>query len=252
MIFDTNIHVTINEKWDHKINDNKFQKILDNYKKYKLKGFCAVGIDNLGNYEHHKFCNLLKKYKFIHLVAGFNLKNDIKSEFREITKLGFNSIKIHPRSRNLSLTQIDFEKIVYYANTYNLNILLCTYFNSNTKNAYTEDPKYLLAKSLKKLQTNLILMHGGCERLLEFAEMARFNENIFLDLSLTLMKYEFSSIDNDIKFLFKNFDKKILLGSDWPEINYDKFIKRIKFFSNGLSKEKKINIFHKNALSIFR
>ena len=252
MIFDTNIHVTINEEWDNKINNNKFQKILDNYKKYKLKGFCAVGIDNFGNYDHHKFYDLLKKYKFIHQVAGFNLKNNIKNEFAEINKLGFKSIKIHPRSRNLSLAQIDLEEIIYYANKYNINVLICTYFNTKVKNAYTEDPKYLLAKSLKKLQTNLVLMHGGCERLLEFAELARFNENIFLDLSLTLMKYEFSSIDNDIKFLFKNFDKKIMLGSDWPEINYNKFLKRIKFFSNLLRKEKKNNIFHKNALSIFQ
>ena len=66
------------------------------------------------------------------------------------------------------------------------------------------------------------------------------------------MKYEFSSVDNDIKYLFHNFDKKIMLGSDWPEINYKKFIKRINFFSKNLKKEKKINIYYKNALSIFK
>jgi predicted TIM-barrel fold metal-dependent hydrolase len=252
MIFDTNIHITVNETWDDKIKKNKFSEIIYNYKKNKLKGFCAVGINNLGDYNHSKFISMVKKYKFIHPVAGFNLKNNIKDEFEEISKLGFRSIKIHPRANNLTLNDIDLEKIVSYSNIYKLNLLICTYFNSDLKKTYFKDPKYILAKGLKNLKTKAILMHGGCERILEFAELIRFNDNLFLDLSLTLMKYEFSSVDNDIKYLFHNFDKKIMLGSDWPEINYKKFIKRINFFSKNLKKEKKINIYYKNALSIFK
>lgn len=252
MIFDTNIHVTVNEKWDQKISNNKFKKIITNYKKNKLKGFCAVGIDNLGDYNHFEFYNIVKNYKFIHPVAGFNLKNNIKSEFKEIKKIGFKSIKIHPRSRELTLDKIDLEKIIYYANENKINVLICTYFNSDINTTYYQDPKYLLAKGLKKSKSKIILMHGGCERLMEFAELVRFNENFFLDLSLTLMKYEFSSIDNDIRFLFKNFDKKIMLGSDWPEINYNKFIDRINYFSKGIEDSKKKNIYYKNALSVFK
>ena len=106
MIFDTNIHVTVDEKWDNKIKKNKFKDIIDNYKKNKLKGFCAVGINNLGSYNHSKFINIIKKYKFIHPVAGFNLQNNIENEFEEVSKLGFKSIKIHPRASNLTLSEI--------------------------------------------------------------------------------------------------------------------------------------------------
>ena len=62
------------------------------------------------------------------------------------------------------------------------------------------------------------------------------------------MKYEKSSIDNDIRYLFNYFDQKITLGSDFPEWNYDKFIKRIKFFSKNLSLKKKQNIYYKNII----
>lgn len=95
-------------------------------------------------------------------------------------------------------------------------------------------------------------MHGGCERIMEFAEFVRFSKNILLDLSLTIMKYRNSSIDNDIKFLFQNYDQKITLGSDYPEINYKEFIKRIKFFSRGLTKKKKDNIYFKNFLRFIK
>jgi predicted TIM-barrel fold metal-dependent hydrolase len=109
-----------------------------------------------------------------------------------------------------------------------------------------------LIKFLKKLERNkILLMHGGCERVMEFAELIRFNQNIFLDLSLTLMKYQGSSVDNDLKFLFNNFDRKITLGSDYPEVNYPLFLKRIKFFSKNVAINKLKNIYFKNAQSIF-
>ena len=252
MIFDTNIHITVNEKWDNKIKTNRITDILKNYKKNKLKGFCAVGIDNIGGYDHQKFIKITKKFKFIHPVAGFNLSKNIKKEIKLIKRLGFKSIKIHPRSKNLTLEQIDLEKIARYADEEKLNILICTYFNSHLSRSYSQDPKYILVKSLKKIKGKVVLMHGGCERLLEFAEMIRFNENFFLDLSLTLMKYKYSSIDHNIKYLFNNFDKKIMLGSDWPEIKYKNFLTRVKFFSKGLNKSKKSNIFYKNAMSVFK
>ena len=54
------------------------------------------------------------------------------------------------------------------------------------------------------------------------------------------MKYKNSSVDQDIKFLFQNFDKKITLGSDYPEVDYNEFIKRIKFFLEVYLKKKEI------------
>ena len=55
MIFDTNIHPTLNEKWDNKIKYNPLSKIIKIEKKFKLKGYFAVGINNVGKYEHQKF-----------------------------------------------------------------------------------------------------------------------------------------------------------------------------------------------------
>ena len=54
MIFDTNVHLTLSDKWSH--NKFKFKKNLkknfDNiYAKNKLKGYACVGISNLEKYD---------------------------------------------------------------------------------------------------------------------------------------------------------------------------------------------------------
>lgn len=253
MLFDTNLHVTLDEKWNEKVPKNKFLEIIKIKKKNNLKGFCAVGIHNIGNYDHKNFINKLKKYKFIYPVAPINLNKKISDEFDTIKKLGYNCVKIHNRSFNKNFNKIDLDKIFYLCEKNSLRLMICTYFNDVPGNIPNTDAKYILAKYLNKYKDlKIMLLHGGCERLMEFAEMIRFSKNIFLDLSLTLTKYENSSIDSDIKFLFKNFDRKITLGSDYPDVQYNIFMRRVNFFSKNLSKEKKENIFYKNALRFIK
>ena len=68
---------------------------------------------------------------------------------------------------------------------------------------------------------------------------------------MTMIKYEGSSIDDDIKFLFKNFDERICVGSDHPEYSHEKFRERFNFFSKGLTLKKKENIAFKNLERFF-
>ncbi len=250
MIFDTNVHFTVSDKWDNKKfkYQNKIkEKFHQIYKKYRLKGYACTGI-NLENYNHKKFIQKFKS-KNAYLVPALNLNRNIKSQIDLIAKLGCESFKIHPRSFNTTIDKIDLDMIFYEANKRKFKIFLCTYFNDITSNFYTSDPKYLFSKVYKNYPNlKILLMHGGCERILEFAELCRFSKNILLDLSLTLIKYQDSSIDNDINYLFKHFDQKITLGSDYPEVDYDHFINRIKYFSKNLPTNKKRNIYYLNFI----
>tara|TARA_A100001035_G_scaffold270131_1_gene256922 strand:- start:198 stop:965 length:768 start_codon:yes stop_codon:yes gene_type:complete len=250
MIFDTNVHLTLNDEYatKTKLYKNLNKNFIKIYKKYRLKGFACVGLPNKSSYDHLNFYRKFNKEN-IFPVAALNSKFNINQELKKISSIGFKAIKIHPRNLKCTFDELDLEKVMFYNRKYNLKILLCTYFNDVPNNLYDTDPKYYISKAIKKNHNQkIIFMHGGCERILEFAEIARFSNNILLDLSLTIMKYEKSSVDNDIRYLFNYFDQKITLGSDFPEWNYDKFIKRIKFFSKNLSLKKKQNIYYKNII----
>ena len=249
MIFDTNVHLTISDKWYN--NKNYYNKDLKKnfdkiFKQNKLKGYACVGISNLGKYDHKLFIKKFKN-KNVFLVPALNPLKKIETQLELFQKYNCKAVKIHPRSVNKNLSDLNLDKIFYLCNKKNLRIFICTYSNYIPKNFCTSDPKYIFAKAYKKYNNlKILLMHGGCERILEYSELVRFSKNIFLDLSLTIMKYKNSSVDHDIKYLFQNFDQKITLGSDYPEVNYNEFINRIKFFSKGLTKNKKDNIYFKN------
>ena len=61
---------------------------------------------------------------------------------------------------------------------------------------------YLSRISKKYFNQKIVLMHGGGSELLKYYEVFRFNENITLDLSYTLMHLD-TSVEADIKFLMK-------------------------------------------------
>jgi predicted TIM-barrel fold metal-dependent hydrolase len=67
-----------------------------------------------------------------------------------------------------------------------------------------------------------------------------------MDLSMTMMKYEGSSIDQDIRFLFRSFDRRIAIGTDYPEYSLERVRARFEYFSEGLPQEKKENVAHRN------
>lgn len=255
MIFDTNVHLTISDKWynnKHYYNKDLKKNFDKIFKQNKLKGYACVGISNLEQYNHELFIKKFKN-KNVFLVPALNPLIKIETQLDLFQKYNCKAIKIHPRSINKKLSDINLEKIFFLCNKKKFNVFICTYFNDYPNNFYTSDPKYIFANAYKKYSDlKILLMHGGCERIMEFAEFVRFSKNILLDLSLTIMKYRNSSIDNDIKFLFQNYDQKITLGSDYPEINYKEFIKRIKFFSRGLTKKKKDNIYFKNFLRFIK
>ena len=79
--------------------------------------------------------------------------------------------------------------IFKYAAENELVVFYCTYPHCSAPNYPEVDPFYSLVKVIiQNPHTKLILVHGGVIDILKYAELARFNDNILLDLSLTIMK----------------------------------------------------------------
>jgi predicted TIM-barrel fold metal-dependent hydrolase len=215
----------------------------------------------------NKQLNTRDQVKFINIVSQFQdklvpvllfpLKDldsvaDVSSSLKKIKLLGYKGIKLHARISGFSLDNPVLVSAIKEANNLNLAVLLCTYFYD--KSVYTKNNSI---ESLSELLYNLdgsrlILMHGGSVRLMETIEIVRAFNNALLDLSFTICKYEGSSLDADIQFAFSHFDKRICIGSDYPEFSLTKFRKRFDLFSKKLSIEKSENIAFKNLSHFLR
>jgi predicted TIM-barrel fold metal-dependent hydrolase len=159
------------------------------------------------------------------------------------------AIKIHPRYTGMEISGPTLGNALAAAGAHDLAVFFCTYQHSAIQQYPSEDPFFSLVAALKAApRTKLILVHGGDVQLLKYAELVRFNPNLLLDLSLTIMKYAGSSLDRDIFFLFRQFDRRICVGSDHPEYGHHEVRNRFEELAWGVPRDKIENIAFRNIL----
>jgi predicted TIM-barrel fold metal-dependent hydrolase len=251
-IFDSLTHPTVNGKWISGNADCSFASLIRDMDEAKIDRACAVGLDGVGGFEYVKFAESVYNYRDrLVPIAAVNPLTEPNPDLlcQKLIELQYRGIKIHPRLSKLNFQRdfIALRRLCKAAGQVGLIVFLCTYYACHA----SDFPEYDQLPAISNLvgncgDTRFVLLHGGSVRVLEYAELVRFNENLLLDLSLTLMKYEGSSIDNDIRFLCHNFDKRICVGSDHPEWSLVRFRSRVESFCNGLPSEKVERIGHNN------
>lgn len=258
-IFDSLTHPTINGDWCGKNSLARLKTLLEEMSSNNILWAFAVGMKSIGDYstEHYiKYLNNNNNTQSKLFPVAFFDPNEMEQistlQFlKSIKSLGYVGIKLHPRLSHFSFLDDFLPVVIDTANELGLTVLLCTYSYSNTHISPINNINNLIRLLLKiDPKSRLILLHGGAVRLLEMMEVTRAFNNILLDLSFTLCKYKGSSLDLDISFLFNNFDRRICIGSDFPEFNLSYLRERFNYFSHTIEKEKAENIAYKNIFRI--
>lgn len=253
-IFDSLTHPTISGNWFKIQNKSSFESLKNEILKQKLIGACAVGIYGLEEYNHKLFIEKCKSIPNVYPVAGFNPNIiNISKELTKIKRLGYKAIKIHPRFNKIKLNNDKILETFKLAEKENLIIFLCTFFNTNLAEMPSSDPFWDLVNLIKKTpKLKIILMHGGIQDLMKYAELVRFNNNLLLDISYTMIKYQNSSLRYDIEYLFSHLDQRICIGSDFPEYNISDLRKSFSYYSDKISRKKCENIAYKNLMTFLK
>lgn len=232
-----------------KNNINYIRKIS---KDLQSKGItCALSIfDNENTLtKREQFRENCKKFRNLLPVALIRNTKNLNNEFNHIKKLKYKFVKIHPRILKIGLNNKDFYiKLFKKIKQTKLNVMWCT-FDGWVKKANETNQLELLSKLINLLPNNkIILMHGGGPNLLKYYEKFRFLQNVFIDLSYTLIQYKDTSLEKDIIFLMKKFDERLTVGCDYPTFNLSKYLiilKRI-IIKSKINKNKIDNILHNN------
>lgn len=253
-IFDSLTHPTIDSKWllpNYSLSSDIKQLIMQ-MDENNISKALAVGMKGIGSYNDQEYIKLINPYRErLVPIAFFDLNDRItlkeaSTKLTKIKSLGYSGIKLHPRISEFNLNHAQLIPVIKKANELKISVLMCTYFYGKGIN---EEINYFeqLAKLLFFLNgAKVILLHGGTVRLLEAIEVVRSYENILLDLSFTLCKYKGSSLDLDIQFAFTSFEKRICVGSDFPEFSMKVLRERFNFFSKRISQPSAENIAFKN------
>jgi len=238
MIIDSLTHITKSGKWIFKDYDASLNRLLNEMRKANVDKAVLVGNEPLK--DNDLVLEVFKKYpdKFIP-IASINPKGQSKEQLEikvsSLKKQGFMGIKLHPRFCDLSLDSLEINTLLDISGKYNLVCYICTLHRPPSKPL--KRPLYDVIHEIceRNQNTRIVLVHGGYYELLQTSEIIRSYENVLIDLSLTLPRFASSSIGLDIKFLFQTFEKRIVIGSDFPEYTFSDVYRSLELL--GISVE---------------
>lgn len=257
-IFDSLTHPTLDGNWilPKYPRCAVVESLLSDMEDNNVCSAFAVGMQGIGGYDEVAYVRMIqefgkeKLFPIAFLSINGKANGEIDGELLRIKQLGYVGVKLHPRIGGFMLNDPRLPYVIDKANEYGLVVMLCTYFYCNTQSLACNNV-YQLGEMLLNIDASskLILLHGGVVRLLDIMEIVRAFPNTLLDLSLTMCKYTGSSLDMDIDFLFRQFDRRVCVGTDHPEISHKQLRERFDCFAVGTTVEKAENIAYKNLVS---
>ncbi len=135
-----------------------------------------------------------------------------------IELLNFRGLKIHPRYQGVSIRDKRVEELVVKAGMYDVPVMFdCLPSRGRVPVAETL-PLLVDELAFKHPKTKIIICHMGGHHALDAYAAAKNNENVYLDLSNSIIRYQGSSVIWDIEFLIRELAPKgkLIFGSDFP------------------------------------
>ena len=257
MIFDSLTHVTADGRW--------FGTSLDASEKELLRQLDDSGTQKavvvaLAGYIENRFVLELCQRHPARLIpcASFNpaayaTAEDSRSNFSaELKGAQYKALKLHPRlNRYDPLDPRCLAVLEEMASREQpLPIWLDTlfYYRGGQLRKPPVDTIHELVGRFPAL--TFVLLHGGGSWVLQVAEAIRDCPNAFLDISFTLQRYRSSSIAADLRYLLNNFDRRVVFGSDFPEVGIGAALASVREIADGIAPEKCINVLGGNLSRI--
>ncbi len=170
----------------------------------------------------------------------------------QIRDLNLDGIKIHPRVQSIGIDQLLEMKFLSQLEDLELPLMICGWQQSSTVPIDSLSPLHVdrLAKKYPKLP--IILSHMGGYRFWDAYTVARANRLVFLDCSYYLQFFCGTSLESDFFSALKTIDRKVIFGSDFPEVPVrpylDAFLRKI----DDLDEKKASCILHGNLESLMK
>ena len=219
MIYDSLTHITPTGDWFGTKHDASSKELYSQMHEHNVNKVILSGLvqEGVNDFIIEQFIELPDSIYPLPMIASKNF-DELETLLTYYYKKGVRGIKLHPRFLKLSINESFLDKLFELCEDKKFTLFICTvpFYEK-------EDLRFidiLLRKCLNWRTIKIVLLHGGYYHLLEVAERVRSADNILIDLSSTLTRFYDSSIGLDIKYLFRNFDKRIAIGTDFPEYSY--------------------------------
>jgi predicted TIM-barrel fold metal-dependent hydrolase len=248
--FDSLTHITPDGTWlGTNRQDARCERLLAELERCAPARACLVAI--AGVIDNETVIDAARRYPDRLVPAGslnpaaFDSELEIVDAVGLLAAEGFAGLKLHPRLNGYDPLHVKVIRALRAAGDRGLVVFLDTLFRQSgraTRNA----PDLVDALAVAAPQTNIILLHGGGSQVLAVSEVVAAHPNLVLDVSFTIHRFCGSSVDDDLRFLMRTFDRRMVVGSDFPEYEPLATRDRVLELCEGLDPIKRTNVLAAN------
>lgn len=257
MFIDSLTHVTPDGQWFNTTMDASERELLHQLDRSGVQRAVVVAL--AGHIENKFVLNVCQRHPD-RLVpcASFNpaaYRNlaDLRKDLRaQLAGHEYKALKLHPRLNRYDpldprcLEALD--EVASLEKPFPIWLDALFYFRGGQLRKPVVDTIHELVGRFPSL--TFVLLHGGGSWILQVAEAIRDCPNAFLDLSFTMTRYKSSSLGADFRYILENFDRRVVFGSDFPEVSIESALETFREFASGVSPDKCTNILGGNLSKI--
>src|SRR5215469_4531331 len=253
MIFDSLTHVTPDGRWFHMDLDASENALLQQLNESGTQRAVVVALAE--HIENRFVLEVCQRYsdRLIPCASINPVAYDDAAAARaalraELETSPYRALKLHPRLHRYDpleprcLTVL--EEIASWQKPLPIWLDTLFYYRGGEMRKPPVDTIHELASRFSNLP--FVLLHGGGSWILQVAEAIRDCPNAFLDISFTLHRYRSSSIAADLRYLLSSFDRRMIFGSDFPEISIGSALQSFREIADGIAPEKCANVLGAN------
>jgi len=244
--FDSLTHVTADGSWlGSTRHDARCERLLAQLERCDPARACLVAI--AGVIDNQTVLDAARRHpeRFVPIgslnPATFDSDREVADAVAQLESAGFAGLKLHPRLNGYDPLHVKVIRALRAAGDTGLIVFLDTLFRQPgraTRNA----PDLVDALAVGAPHTRMILLHGGGSQILAVSEVVAVHANLVLDLSFTIHRFSGSSVDEDLRFLMRTFDRRMVVGSDFPEYELLATRDRVHKLCEGLDPVKSANV----------
>jgi len=185
--------------------------------------------------------------------VAYSSCDELEDAARVVLKNGpFKVLKLHPRLNRYDPLDPRCLRLLEEIASWSRPplIWLCTHFRYHGA-VLRKSPVDTLHELVGRFAgLKFVLLHGGGADILRLAEAVRDCPNAFLDISFTLHRYQNSSVALDMTYLFRTFERRIVFGSDFPEISIGQALRDFRSLARNLPSRSRAQILGANLAEI--
>lgn len=142
-------------------------------------------------------------------------------------------LKLHPRLHNYKIDDGWCVEVVRHAGRLNMAVMVDCFPDGNNL-ALGNIPEAFMGLADKAPEARIAIGHAGGHRILDALMIAKRYNNLYLDISYSLLYYRNSSVINDIAYVVKSMNgKRMFWGTDYPDRPYSD---SVRFSRNELER----------------